>query len=460
MTQPALLLSSTWSRFPNEHLAVVGAGRRWTWQQTRIIAEELANGFPALAGRRVAVPLPATGVGIGALLGLERLGCNAFLMDERLTDDEIAKFCESLSLDARLVFTPDHVAPSGEISQTSSAGVQRDSSSDESKPAPLVTILTSGTSGPPKAARHTWESLSRPVRLGQPAGQRWWLSYRPHLYAGLQVSLQCLLNQGTLVAPTAEMSPNELVTMMAAEHVEFISATPSYWRRLLLFADRAELEHVPVKQITLGGEIVDQQVLDELTACFPKSVISHIYATTELGRCFSVRDGRAGFPRDWLDHPLADGMQLRVQDGELLVRSVNAMVGYDARGTDARFRYDNAGWFHTGDLVELTADRVTFAGRQSDLINVGGNKVHPMTVETVVRAVPGVSDVRVYAQSSSIAGQLVACEVVLAPGADRSDVLPRIRSAAEAELTTYQRPRILQVVDQLPLTSAGKVRRG
>ena len=89
-------------------------------------------------------------------------------------------------------------------------------------------------------------------------------------------------------------------------------------------------------QITLGGEAVDQDLLDRLHAAFPHARLTHIYASTEMGVCFSVRDGKAGFPADYLsDRSLP--CQLRIaSDGELEIRSKRAMVGYFIEPDDAR----------------------------------------------------------------------------------------------------------------------------
>ncbi len=76
--------------------------------------------------------------------------------------------------------------------------------------------------------------------------------------------------------------------------------------------------------------MVDQGLLDQLHARFPQARIVHIYATTELGRCFSVADGRAGFPTSYLNQPTRDGVWLRLAGDELEVQSANGMVGYHA----------------------------------------------------------------------------------------------------------------------------------
>ena len=96
-----------------------------------------------------------------------------------------------------------------------------------------------------------------------------------------------------------------------------------------MFAKSDLLAQLPIVQITLGGEVVDQAVLDRLKNAFPKSRLVHIYATTEMGRCFSVNDGLAGFPASYLKAPLPDGVELKIEDGQLMIRSANSMRMYD-----------------------------------------------------------------------------------------------------------------------------------
>ena len=93
------------------------------------------------------------------------------------------------------------------------------------------------------------------------------------------------------------------------------------------------------------------------------------------------------------------------------------------------------------------------------MINVGGNKVFPIEVETIIRAVPGVADVRVYGETSSLVGQLVKCELVVQEGFDPDSVQQAVRQKTLENLSSYQRPRFVSIVDEIPRTSAGKTRR-
>lgn len=420
------------------------------WGELARLTRFLAQQHGDLGRRRVGLSFHRLETGCAAFAAMEQLECDLFLMDASLSLEAQLHLAGKFKLGA--LFCEDQPDDSMEL--------QRHNLVNEAKWSgqATVTILTSGTSGEPKAATHTWQSLGRPVRESAKYPMpRWLLSYRPTLYAGLQVIHQCLANQGTLVVPGADADPRSIAELLVSSGVQFVSATPSYWRRLLMFADADLQGRTQIVQVTLGGEAVDQSLLDRLKRCFPQARLVHIYATTELGRCFSVTDGLAGFPIAYLQKPLPDGVALRIEEGELQVKPANAMQRYDPLSSCPwNSRQD---WFATGDLVSIQGDRVVFTGRKSDMINVAGNKVHPIEVERVLRQVPGVADARVYARRSSVAGQLVACELVAKKGQDPAVLKEKVAASCLANLTSYQRPRFVEFVDQITLSSAGKTTR-
>jgi long-chain acyl-CoA synthetase len=93
------------------------------------------------------------------------------------------------------------------------------------------------------------------------------------------------------------------------------------------------------------------------------------------------------------------------------------------------------------------------------MINVAGSKVYPIEVERVIRVIPGVADVRVFGKFSSIAGELVVCEIV--PNLDQNCKMleEAVNRVCREKLTTYQQPRMIKFVDRLGLSSAGKTLR-
>jgi len=115
-------------------------------------------------------------------------------------------------------------------------------------------------------------------------------------------------------------------------------------------------------------------------------------------------------------------------------------------------------WRPTGDLVEVVGDRILFRGRSSEIINVGGVKVHPLPIEERVGAVPGVDMARVFGRPNAMTGAIVAVEVVAAPGADTDAISAAIRAAC-ADLPAAARPRSIRYVDTVSMAGNKIVRR-
>lgn len=304
-------------------------------------------------------------------------------------------------------------------------------------------LYTSGTTGQPKPVRHTMASLMRTVSHSTRSSQlRWGLLYDSTRMAGLQVVLQSLATGATLVAPPAEAALAERIRDLTSEGVTALSGTPTLWRRILqLPTDGLELQ-----QVTLGGEIADQAILNALRSRFPAARIAHIFASTETGAAFSVTDGKAGFPIEYLtDAP--HGIRLRVQDGRLLVHSPRVSLA------------DADGFVDTGDAVEVVADRVLFRGRVSGVVNVGGSSVWPERVEDILRNHPEVSDAVVAGKENPLAGNVLVASVVLKPGADPKATKKDLRAWVRERAPGSHVPATIKVVDDLALGSTGKVQR-
>jgi acyl-CoA synthetase (AMP-forming)/AMP-acid ligase II len=319
-------------------------------------------------------------------------------------------------------------------------------------PRSRVLMTTSGTTGRPKVAAHTLDSLLSRVRAGAslPANRegKWLLTYQPTGFAGIQVLLTAVLSGGVVVAPE-QRTPAGFYEAARRHGVTQISATPTFWRSFLMVAPP---DTIDLRQITLGGEASDQATLDRLKAAFPRARITHIYASTEAGVVFAVHDGREGFPRAWLEKP-NQGVELRIRDGFLQIKTLNAMRGYVTEATQPLL---DDGWLATADSCEIMGDRVRIVGRQDSTINVGGSKVYPLAVETFLLSLPGVLEARVFGVANPVSGALVGAEVVLADGEDRDAARTRILAACREKLAGYQVPRIFKIVDSIQVGASGK----
>ncbi|MFC4700524.1 AMP-binding protein [Glaciecola siphonariae] len=309
-------------------------------------------------------------------------------------------------------------------------------------------LATSGTTGTPKWIVHDFASLSRAIKTSSHTQQlRWGLSYQAARFAGLQVVLQSLLS-GALLIDCSSGDIEQRLQQMIHHEVSALSATPSFFRQLLM---TAKLSQLNLKQITLGGEIADQALLDTLSQLFPRAKIMHIYASTEAGVGFAVADKKAGFPSEWLQQTRS-GLKLKVSDAQHL------MIKPEQQGFLENRVVDSEGYIDTEDLVSIEQDRVVFQGRACGVINVGGNKVHPEAVEQVLTQHEDVVLARVYAKTSSVLGQLVACEIV-ANTQDTQGLKKKLLAHCLAKLARYQIPSQFKFVSHLANQSTGKLSR-
>lgn len=303
-------------------------------------------------------------------------------------------------------------------------------------------LHTSGTSGAPKAISHTLSSLTVQQRRNpNPTGSphTWGLLYDPTRMAGIQVLLHALNTDASVVAPDLDASLRDRIAFLRGHGTDALSATPTQWRSILQVPEAASWG---LKQVTLGGEIADQTILDALKRAFPAARITHVFAATESGTAFSVSDGRAGFPASLLENDRS-GMRIEVRDAMLYLYN----PGSSAAGED--------GFVCTGDAVEMRDGRVWFLGRNTGVVNVGGQNVWPEQVEKLLREHPEVQDARVTAQRSSVAGNLLVADVVASDGVTAGQLRAWVRERAPISHV----PARIHFAEQLTTGATGKALR-
>src|SRR6202035_4323786 len=264
-------------------------------------------------------------------------------------------------------------------------------------------MLTSGTSGVPKIVGHTLEGLTGAIVADGPARGTppvWATFYDIRRYGGLQIFLRAILSGGSMVLTEPGEALADHVARLHARGVTHISGTPSHWRKLLMSGSASGFSP---RYIRLSGEIADQAVLDGLRRAFPEASIGHAYASTEAGVGFAVNDGREGFPASLLG--TRDGVEMKVEDGSLRIRSTRTAHAYVGRNAAALADAD--GFVDTGDMVELRGERYHFVGRRGGIINIGGLKVHPEEIEAVINRHPQVRMSRAKSRKSPITGSIV-----------------------------------------------------
>jgi o-succinylbenzoate---CoA ligase len=159
------------------------------------------------------------------------------------------------------------------------------------------------------------------------------------------------------------------------------------------------------------------------------------------------------------DSPLATGSAPEGATGEILIRAPMLLRCY-RDGTDGRVAGPDghANWLATGDAGRLARDgTLTVAGRIEDVITTGAEKVWPDVVERVLSAHPGVAEVAVWKRADPEWGERVVAWVV--PSRDAAPSLEQLRELVAETLAPWAAPKELVIVDELPRSAAGKVRR-
>jgi acyl-coenzyme A synthetase/AMP-(fatty) acid ligase len=421
---------------------VLGATGPVTYGDAVARSDALAAGLHARGVKRFAAVIDDVADAVALLAASTAVGAEACLYSGALDPASVAELAARFDHD--LVIT-DRAAALDEVGH-----VALDALADDApRPAPVrggpapVLILTTGTTGQPKGARHDWARLASSVRVDErQRAKRWLLAYNLNQFAGLQVMLHVLVNKATLVVPTSNQ-PRAALDAMLQHGVTHASATPTFWRFLTALLDGDVARRLPLEQLTLGGEAVPARLLAELRRLFPDARVSQVYASTEAGSMVSVRDAENGLPASVLSRGESSEAQMKIVDGELYIRSRVGMLGYYGESD-----HDSDQWQATGDLVEVRDDRIHFVGRASDTINVGGVKVHPLVVEERAASVDGVHLVRAYGRPNPLTGQIVALDVVPRAGADESALSDAIRQAC-ASLPPAARPRRIRLVAEL-----------
>ena len=413
-----------------------------------------------------------------ALVELDGVARRMVLCTPDLSPEQLAGVAATAEADAIVVDAGSTLAPSflNSASLTPCAVIAQPIPGPVSRRASEFTewiLLTSGTTGTPKLVLHTLQSLGGALPTQPPSGSQmvWSTFYDIRRYGGLQIYLRAVLSGSPLVLSYAGEPTPEFLARAAAAGVTHISGTPSHWRRALMSGEAAILKP---QYVRLSGEVADQTLLDNLRAVYRQARIAHAFASTEAGVAFDVNDGLAGFPTALIDNPSA-GIELKVVEHTLRIRSGRNAARY--LGTAPAVLVSDDGYVDTGDMVELVEGRYYFRGRMGGVINVGGLKVYPEEVESVLNADPRVRMSLVRARRNPITGAVVVADVVLAdaplattdPGAlDATDPTSlavsntdRIKSelldACRRVLAAHKVPAMLRFVPSLEFTAAGKL---
>ncbi len=375
-----------------------------------------------------------------------------------LMADHVKTLIEEAEVDAIVTDQPARWSDAGVYLVAARGPVRTAARAKTERPTEWL-MLTSGTSGVPKIVNHSLAGLTGAIAADDPARgapPMWATFYDIRRYGGLQIFLRAVVGGGSMVLSEPGEPIADYVARLRDKAVTHISGTPSHWRKLLMSGAASGFSP---RYVRLSGEIADQAVLDGLRRAFPAASIGHAYASTEAGVGFAVNDGLEGFPAAMIGES-RDGVEMKVVDGSLRIRSGRAAHAYVGRQATALT--DSDGFVDTGDMVELRGDRYHFVGRRGGIINIGGLKVHPEEIEAVINRHAEVRMSRARSRRSPITGAIVVADVLLADSYDASrcdEIRDKILADCRARLAPHKVPAMIKFVEALDITTAGKLAR-
>lgn len=303
---------------------------------------------------------------------------------------------------------------------------------------PGLVLFSSGSSGSPKAALHDLSSL---LAKYEKPGQR----FRTLVFllldhiGGVNTLLYTLSNGGTVVV-SRDRSPAVVCDAIERHRVELLPTSPTFLNLLLLSGQPAVRNLSSLKLITYGTEAMPASTLDRACQAFPNVRFLQTYGMTELGILSSrSRDSNSLWVRIG-----GEQFEWKVVDGRLWIRARSAMLGY----LNAPSPFDAEGFFDTGDLVETDGEWIRFLGRESEVINVGGNKVHPAEVENTLLQMENVADVVVSGEPHALTGHVVRATIRLVHPEPAQEFKIRMRRFCADRLASFKVPVKVQFTDE------------
>ena len=302
---------------------------------------------------------------------------------------------------------------------------------------PGLVMFTSGSSGKPKAVVHDFSRLLEKFKVPRPAMITLNFLLFDH-WGGLNTLLHCLSNTCLIVFPDGR-TPQAVCELIEKHGVELLPATPSFLNLLLIGKAYAQYDLSSIKLISYGAEPMAETTLRMLLKVFPKVELRQTYGMIELG---VLRAKTRSSDSLWVKVGGA-GYDLRVVDSILQIKAESAMLGY----INAPSPFTDDGYLITGDLVEQDGDWLRILGRQSDLINVGEQKVYPSEVEATILDHEAVQDIVVYGADHALTGKIVCADIVLYDTHDQIESRKSITKFARSRLQDYMVPMKIRFVE-------------
>lgn len=311
---------------------------------------------------------------------------------------------------------------------------------------PGVIVFSSGSTGKPKAALHDYTYLLNKFKTKRATLRTITFLLFDH-WGGINTLLYILSNTGVIGVPSVR-SAEEVCEFVKKYNIELLPTTPTFINLILISKAYVKHDISSLKVVSYGTEMMPESTLKTFSTLFPHITLKQTYGLTELGVMRTKSESNDSL---WVKVGGED-YHTKVVDNILFIKAKTSILGY----LNAASPFDEDGWYNTGDRVEQKGEYIRFLGRESDIINVGGQKVFPAEVESVLMQIDNINEASVYGTSNPIMGNVVAAKIILETKESVNKLKAKIRKFCKDKLESYKIPVHVEIADKTAVSERFK----
>jgi acyl-CoA synthetase (AMP-forming)/AMP-acid ligase II len=303
---------------------------------------------------------------------------------------------------------------------------------------PGLVLFSSGSTGKSKASLSDFSDILSKFEVPRHSLRAIAFLLFDHI-GGINTLLYILSNAGCIVT-VDDRTPQKVLSAIEKYKVELLPTSPTFINLILLSEAYKRFSIDSLKTITYGTEPMGESTLKRLHELFPNIQLKQTYGLSELG----ILRSKSKAPDSLWVKVGGEGFETRIVGGLLEVRAKSAMLGY----LNAPSPFTKDGWFKTGDSVLVDGDYIKILGRESEIINVGGEKVYPMEVENVIQEFDNVAEVTVFGKKNAITGNTVCAKIRLLKKQDHKQFSISLKKYCRDKLQNFKVPIKIEIDDQ------------
>ena len=324
-------------------------------------------------------------------------------------------------------------------------------------------LFTSGTTGRSKgvrcAHRQSLDASAAWAACGQVTSSDRYLCINPFFHNfGYKAGILACLQTGATLYPELTFDPEQAMRAVQEHGITVLPGPPTIYQTLLDHPKRGEFDLSSLRFAVTGAATIPVVLIERMQNELDIDIVLTAYGLTEAAGFGTMcrSDDDAVTVATTSGRPIADFELSIGEQGEVLLRGPNVMLGYldDPEATAAAI--DGDGWLHTGDVGELDdAGNLKITDRLKDMYICGGFNVYPAEIEQVLARLDGVAESAVIGVPDERLGEVGRAFVVAKPGAQLDE--QTVIAHAREHLANFKAPRSVVFLDVLPRNPGGKV---